>query len=81
MPRSTTWLTKGSKELISCTSNHDSYDSELGFRSFVFILLEDEQEPGVGYLLDTYIASFKALIYLFFGSFNNVIFWIFTSFV
>jgi len=42
--------------LVKCAKcNLDSYESELGFRSFVFVLLEHEQKCG--YLLGQFMTS------------------------
>ena len=48
---SSTWVTKGFKGFVAYAKcNRDSYESESGLSSFVFVfvLLEDEKKIGVG---------------------------------
>jgi len=55
-------ITKGFKGLVACaTCNHDSYKSELGFRSFVFVLLGDKEMLGVWVFVSSYIYHFIPL--------------------
>jgi len=59
----------------------DYYEIELGFKSSVFVLLEDEQKLGVGLFTSMiyYIILYPYL--LSFDLFNSVIFRIFTCFI
>jgi len=48
-PHLSTWVTKGFKGLGTCAKcNRDSYKIEVGFISFVFVLLEDQKSIGMG---------------------------------
>ena len=50
--------------------NRDSYKTELDvWFSFYFVLLEDEQKVGVGYLMNLYLTLFQPLFDLFFSLF------------
>ena len=51
---------KGPVAYVKC--NRDFYESELGsYDSFSFVLLEDEQKIGVGYLLGTNLSYLRCL--------------------
>ena len=47
--------------------NHDSYDSELVFRSFVFVLLEYKQKLGVEVFIGVIYYVILTFIYLILG--------------